>query len=668
MGLFNRKKKAPPSPLSGFTPKPIHLSDYTPKPTHLTFDAALQLVDNKDFEVRRNARERMLFLAEHGQDSRAIMWVAQEYEQNGAYSAAAYWYKRAGIGIAGAIAGFSRCSNPYHVDSDFNITGERGCGTFAVKAAMDTQNKQKQDYLTAVKNLKHPSQDIVAQSLKTIKLIASAHGCAVPEAQVYVGHYCETVENDLEMAAIWFKKASDNGSADGARCYADMLISGRGVRKDEAAAIKYYSLAAERGQPEAQFVLGQYLQMSGDMDGALKYYRLAEEGGFASAKQRILEIERNSTRTAALPCEKILSDCFTTIILENDLARGDLLEYFEDIYQPDDFCKKAFDYCNAHYAGLGEEKILFEYCMTAFYGCICSVALWNADRASYASAASVWNLLYQQINVEFTDANAERLLGTKQGEDMAENIYAIICAYIPTAKLVMKSQQQEESICLLAMKFAYQLGMLVAKHELSIESNSYIREYVVRRSSSSQDPEDTADTSSELETPEDFYVYCSKIFHEEAALCGLAQRGVIFIPELIEIGGRVILAFLQDDFFTAEFSHNPTQYYYVIMSLVLQAGLCFGEKWHKDFGALKLGYPEYIIKNGPADDAIPILEKVVGLNGSNQQNAFYQKIFQKWADCHAPYWALEDARPYTFNAMMAAYQLGISIILEKYGF
>ena len=85
MGLFNRKKKAPPSPLSGFTPKPIHLSDYTPKPTHLTFDAALQLVDNKDFEVRRNARERMLFLAEHGQDSRAIMWVAQEYEQNGAY-------------------------------------------------------------------------------------------------------------------------------------------------------------------------------------------------------------------------------------------------------------------------------------------------------------------------------------------------------------------------------------------------------------------------------------------------------------------------------------------------------------------------------------------------------------------------------------------------------
>ena len=44
-----------------------------------------------------------------------------------------------------------------------------------------------------------------------------------------------------------------------------------------------------------------------------------------------------------------------------------------------------------------------------------------------------------------------------------------------------------------------------------------------------------------------------------------------------------------------EFGKNPTQYYYVIMSLSLQTGICFGEKWHKNFEGLKTGYVDEII-------------------------------------------------------------------------
>ena len=104
------------------------------------------------------------------------------------------------------------------------------------------------------------------------------------------------------------------------------------------------------------------------------------------------------------------------------------------------------------------------------------------------------------------------------------------------------------------------------------------------------------------------------------------------------------------------------------MALSLQTGICFGEKWHKNFEGLKTGYVDEIIKVGPADDANAILAETIGINGNEEQNAFYQKIYEKWIHCHEPYWALEDPRQYTFRAMVAAYQLGISMVLEKYGF
>ena len=172
----------------------------------------------------------------------------------------------------------------------------------------------------------------------------------------------------------------------------------------------------------------------------------------------------------------------------------------------------------------------------------------------------------------------------------------------------------------------------------------------------------------QIKNPQSFYTDCLKTFHDEAMANGFANRGLIFIPELMPMGEKAVLAYLQDMFFTMEFGKNPTQYYYVIMSLSLQTGICFGEKWHKDFAGLKAGYVDEIIKGGPADDANVILAETVGINGNEEQNAFYQKIYEKWIYCHEPYWALNDPRQYTFRAMVAAYQLGISMVLEKYGF
>lgn len=164
-----------------------------------------------------------------------------------------------------------------------------------------------------------------------------------------------------------------------------------------------------------------------------------------------------------------------------------------------------------------------------------------------------------------------------------------------------------------------------------------------------------------------FYNDCVEDYHNTAKQQGLANRGIIFIPELIPIGEKTVLAFLKDPFFQMQFSGNPQIYYYAIMSLSLQAGVVFAVKWHEDFSALKAGYVDQIIEEGPADECKPFLRQL-GLTDNDKENDFYRAIYARWLAKHEPFWKLNDPRDYTFKATLAAYQLGISMILEKYGY
>ena len=49
----------------------------------------------------------------------------------------------------------------------------------------------------------------------------------------------------------------------------------------------------------------------------------------------------------------------------------------------------------------------------------------------------------------------------------------------------------------------------------------------------------------------------------------------------------------------------------------------------------------------------------------NQGNAFFQKIFDRWHEKVKPYLDLPDPREYYLKATLAAYQLGVSMMLER---
>lgn len=164
-----------------------------------------------------------------------------------------------------------------------------------------------------------------------------------------------------------------------------------------------------------------------------------------------------------------------------------------------------------------------------------------------------------------------------------------------------------------------------------------------------------------------FYNDCIEDYHKKAMENGKAKHGVIFIPELLPIGEKTVLAFLKDPFFQMQYGSNPQTYYYVIMSLSLQAGMVFAVKWHRNFSGLTESFVDEIIEDGPADKCKPYLQEI-GLDNIEKENAFYRLIFERWLKNHEPYWKLKDPREYTFRATLAAYQLGISMILCEYGY
>lgn len=89
-------------------------------------------------------------------------------------------------------------------------------------------------------------------------------------------------------------------------------------------------------------------------------------------------------------------------------------------------------------------------------------------------------------------------------------------------------------------------------------------------------------------------------------------------------------------------------------------------EWHVDFSSLK-SYIGNLRDEGPADDVYALANKLLKLN-KDGFNALCGEVFDEWLSQHDPYWKMQDPRPYTFSALMAAYQLSISLVLEKLGY
>lgn len=169
----------------------------------------------------------------------------------------------------------------------------------------------------------------------------------------------------------------------------------------------------------------------------------------------------------------------------------------DSLYRPDEFARSVLQYCNRKYASLGEEKVRGEYIITSFYGSICA-AIFHAKDNTIFESTKVFEYLNEHIDVEFTDVNTERLLGTKSGEDKAEQIWSIIAPYVRFAQTVFNDLTVlTDEVILAAMKNAYEIGMLTAFYYLagkdkkhSLGTRSEIDNALAKLAASSKDYQD----------------------------------------------------------------------------------------------------------------------------------------------------------------------------------
>jgi TPR repeat protein len=96
------------------------------------------------------------------------------------------------------------------------------------------------------------------------------------------------VPEEVPQSAEWYRKAAEQGDADAQFNLGNMYTQGDGVPKDLAEAVKWYQKAAEQGSAKAQFNLGlRHAFGEGvpkDSAEAVKWYRKAAEQGDAKAQ------------------------------------------------------------------------------------------------------------------------------------------------------------------------------------------------------------------------------------------------------------------------------------------------------------------------------------------------------------------------------------------------
>ena len=112
----------------------------------------------------------------------------------------------------------------------------------------------------------------------------------VPIAAYLAGDVFEGLGN-YEMAYKMYNAISFENDPHGLRCLADMLFTGRGVEKDVESAIRMYTLAAEKGERVAMFIVGEFTKNT-NKNLAAYWYGVSHSRGYEGSLQRLIQLSK----------------------------------------------------------------------------------------------------------------------------------------------------------------------------------------------------------------------------------------------------------------------------------------------------------------------------------------------------------------------------------------
>lgn len=96
---------------------------------------------------------------------------------------------------------------------------------------------------------------------KALEYLKTLAECGYPDMQCELGKWFETIDwpthkRKMKREAVkWFKKAAEQGNAEAMYCLGECYVYGDGVRESLKKAIEWFAKAAEQGYEEAQATL-----------------------------------------------------------------------------------------------------------------------------------------------------------------------------------------------------------------------------------------------------------------------------------------------------------------------------------------------------------------------------------------------------------------------------
>lgn len=108
-----------------------------------------------------------------------------------------------------------------------------------------------------------------------------------PMASLMLGQVYENV-HDFTSAIKYYDEAIKSRDPQAMRCYADLLMAGTGVEKNEGMAISLYKEAAKEGDRTSMYVLGQYENYAiKDPYMAAYWYGMSAARGFEAGRSKL---------------------------------------------------------------------------------------------------------------------------------------------------------------------------------------------------------------------------------------------------------------------------------------------------------------------------------------------------------------------------------------------
>ncbi len=163
----------------------------------------------------------------------------------------------------------------------------------------------------------------------------------------------------------------------------------------------------------------------------------------------------------------------------------------------------------------------------------------------------------------------------------------------------------------------------------------------------------------------DYYQACLNVFIGQAKEYKLCSRGLVDIPELYYYGIKASVSLLQDERLYNTMRGDTALYLYTLLSCSIKAGLLFGAQWQND-RFLMDEYTDDILAQGLDEAAADLLEKHFPDNlASDGGQDFFMKISICWAHLFEPYRSNNDSDVFISFGLLAAFQLGVSMIISQ---